>query len=367
MTGLNINMIQNDKLFPDGVSGEEGDIEGFDAILNRLTNRTLITTAILAVPVVAASVLRALEIGWKPIMTLHIMLLLVLWLTVLGRRRCSYCTRVFVTERVRLEEMVVQSEKMLTVGGLAAGMAHEINNPLAGILQNIQVIQNRISPDLPQNQEVAEQCGISIDALVAYMQKRKLPEMMSAVIESGKRAATIIENMLSFSRKSEARYVPCSLMELLDKTVDMASSDYDLKRKYDFRQIDIVREYDPNVPLVPCEASKIQQVVLNILKNGAQAMTQTKGKREASRFILRVLRERNMARIEIEDNGPGMDKDTRKRVFEPFFTTKNVGLGTGLGLSVSYFIVTENHQGTMAVESTPGTGTKFIICLPWEK
>jgi signal transduction histidine kinase len=91
------------------------------------------------------------------------------------------------------------------------------------------------------------------------------------------------------------------------------------------------------------------------------------GKKEKPGFILRVSRQENMAQVEIEDNGPGMDETTRKRVFEPFFTTKGVGTGTGLGLSVSYFIITENHGGTMRVESMPDKGTKFIIRLPIER
>jgi len=118
---------------------------------------------------------------------------------------------------------------------------------------------------------------------------------------------------------------------------------------------------------VPCEGAKIQQVVLNILRNGAQAM-QEGGTRNPSFLIrMRIEKYREMFCLEIEDNGPGMDEAVRKRVFEPFFTTKPVGVGTGLGLSVSYFIVTENHKGDMSVESRPGSGTKFTICLPLKR
>ncbi len=95
-----------------------------------------------------------------------------------------------ITDRVRIEEMMVQSEKMLSVGGLAAGMAHEINNPLAGIMQNIQVMHNRLSSDLSKNHEVAERCGITMAALQSYMQGRNMPEMMASIMDSGKRAAS---------------------------------------------------------------------------------------------------------------------------------------------------------------------------------
>ncbi len=107
---------------------------------------------------------------------------------------------------------------------------------------------------------------------------------------------------------------------------------------------------------------------LNILRNGAEAMLGTAQDEEIRkpRMILRLRHDKEAcrARIEIEDNGPGMDEEVRKRVFEPFFTTKPVGVGTGLGLSVSYFIVTENYDGEMAVESRIGSGSKFVICLP---
>ncbi len=273
-----------------------------------------------------------------------------------------------VTERVRIEEMMIQSEKMLSVGGLAAGMAHEINNPLAGILQNIQVLRNRFSPELRQNQEAARECGTTIEQLHEYMARRDMEKIFDAISESGRRAATIVGNMLSFSRKSDTRRSSHDMADLLDRTVELAANDYDLKKKYDFRHIEIVREYDPATPLVPCESSKIQQVFLNLLKNGAHAMREERqGVSEPPKFTLRIKPDKDWVRIEIEDNGPGMDEKHRKRVFEPFFTTKGVEVGTGLGLSVSYFIITENHGGTMSVESRLGAGAKFIIRLPLKR
>ena len=268
-----------------------------------------------------------------------------------------------ITDRVRIEEMMVQSEKMLSVGGLAAGMAHEINNPLAGILQCTQVMQNRLSGDLPKNREVAERCGISMAALHSYMQRRHMPEMMASIMESGKRAARIVENMLSFSRKSEATTTLNDLSQLMEDTLELAENDYDLKKRYDFRRIQIVRQYDSRVPAVPCEATGIQQVLLNIMKNGAQAMAINAGI-SPPRLVLGINMDGAMVRMEIEDNGPGMEEVVCKRVFEPFFTTKSVGVGTGLGLSVSYFIITENHGGTLTVSSTPGSGSRFVIRLP---
>lgn len=267
-----------------------------------------------------------------------------------------------VTERVRMEEMMVQSEKMLSVGGLAAGMAHEINNPLAGMLQNTQVIWNRLSQDLPVNRQVAEACGIELEALTAYMEKRKVFTLMESIKSSGKRAASIVTNMLDFSRKSEGAKSGYMLDELMESTLALIKSDYNLKDRYDFKMIEIVREYQDGMPMVLCEKNEIQQVFLNILKNGAEAMAGAHV--DDPRFIIRYFLQDGYAVLEIEDNGPGMDIQLRKRVFEPFYTTKEVGIGTGLGLSVSYFIVSENHNGVLDVRSEPGHGSCFIVKLP---
>ncbi len=272
-----------------------------------------------------------------------------------------------VTERVRIEEMMVQSEKMLSVGGLAAGMAHEINNPLGVILQACQNILRRCSLDLPANKRVAEECGGNLSVLWQYLHQRDIFTFLEDIRESGQRAAEIVRNMLSFSRKAEGTGTAVDLADLLERTVALAASDYDLKKHYDFRQIEIVREYQPGTPRIICQAGKIQQVFLNILRNGAQAMRTGEGTGRASRFMLRVRPDDAMVRVEIEDNGPGMDEATRKRVFEPFYTTKPPGSGTGLGLSVSYFIITKNHGGMLTVESSPGVGTRFIIRLPAAK
>jgi PAS domain S-box-containing protein len=270
-----------------------------------------------------------------------------------------------VSDLVRLEEVMVQSEKMLSLGGLAAGMAHEINNPLAGIVQNAQVVRTRLKGDLPANVEAAEACGTEVEKVNCYLERRRFPDMIDRIVESGIRAAKIVENMLSFVRKSGQGKRLEDLAELMDKTVELAMNDYDLKKNYDFRKIEIVREFAAGVPLVMCEPNKLQQVFMNLLKNGAQAMAETPERK--SRFILRIASEGEKVRVEVEDNGTGLSNAVRKRIFEPFFTTKPPGIGTGLGLSVSYFIVTEHHGGSMRVESVPGAMTNFIMHFPVEQ
>ncbi|MBK8128166.1 MAG: HAMP domain-containing protein [bacterium] len=268
-----------------------------------------------------------------------------------------------VTEEVRMLELMAQTEKMMSVGGLAAGMAHEINNPLGIIMQSMQNIQRRIAPDLPKNAEAAREAGVTVEGISRYFDKREIQPLMQDILEAGKRAATIVTNMLNFSRHSSSGLLPTSVPDLLTKSVSLAANDYDLKKRYDFRHIEIVFEFDNNLPLVPCVETKIEQVLLNLLKNAAQAIGEH-GSKGAPRIVCRAKREADYVRIEIEDNGPGMPEEVRRRVFEPFFTTKEVGTGTGLGLSVSYFIIQENHGGTLSVDSMPGAGTKFTIRLP---
>ncbi len=271
-----------------------------------------------------------------------------------------------VTDRVRIEEMMIQSEKMASVGGLAAGAAHEINNPLGVILQGVQNIDRRTSLELPQNAAAAAECGTSLEAIRAYLEKRDIRTMLDSIRTAGERAARIVANMLQFSRRGPLELTPACLPELIDRALDLAASDYDIRKRYDFRRIEIVREYAPDLPAVPCSAPEIEQVLLNLLKNAAQALAGAE-RPEPPRIVVRTRREGAYARIEVEDNGPGMSEKVRRRVFEPFFTTKEAGVGTGLGLSVSYMIVTSNHKGTISAESEPGRGARFIVRLPLER
>jgi len=269
-----------------------------------------------------------------------------------------------ITDRVRMEEVMIQTEKMMSVGGLAAGMAHEINNPLGGVLQNLQNIRRRVSPDLPANISAALEAGCTLDSIQNYLESRQVFQFLDSAIASGQRAAHIVSNMLEFSRQTESRREPVSLNDVLDKSLELASSDFDLKKRYDFRSISVIRHYEPDLPLARCSRTEIEQVLLNLLRNAAQAMSLKEYGEERPTITLRTFREGGSIVMEVEDNGPGMEESVRKRVFEPFFTTKHVGEGTGLGLSVSYFIVTNNHKGTFEVDSSPGRGARFTIRLP---
>ncbi|WP_461210182.1 ATP-binding protein [Desulfocurvus sp. DL9XJH121] len=272
-----------------------------------------------------------------------------------------------VTKRVRMDELMVQTEKMMSVGGLAAGMAHEINNPLGGILQGAQNIKRRLLEDIPGNVQAAGNLGCRMDTIRDYMRERDIPKLLDGIVDSGRRAADIIANMLDFSRKSESQLTASDLNAVLDNALQLAANDYDLKKEYDFKKINIVRCYGEALPRVPCSPTELEQVFLNLLTNAAHALAENNTGQSERSIVLRTRSDRKAVIVEIEDNGPGMDEETRKKIFEPFFTTKEPGTGTGLGLSVSYFIITQNHGGDISVQSAPGEGARFTIRLPLER
>ncbi|MFP4049436.1 MAG: cache domain-containing protein, partial [Desulfovermiculus sp.] len=272
-----------------------------------------------------------------------------------------------VTSRVRMEEVMVQTEKMMSVGGLAAGMAHEINNPLGGILQNSQNILRRLSPDLPGNVQSARSLGLDLDTMAQYLEQRRVLHFVRQIQDSGERAAKIVDNMLTFSRNSERRKEMANLKDVINRTIELAAHEYDLKKRYDFRNIQIVRYFADDVPRVFCVVTELEQVLLNLLRNAAQAMATGKKGGSQSKISIHLFQDGSWTVMTVEDNGPGMDEETRKRIFEPFFTTKGVGVGTGLGLSVAYFIITNNHNGYMRVHSAPNKGTRFSIGLPGQR
>lgn len=268
-----------------------------------------------------------------------------------------------VTERKKMQKIMVQTEKMMSVGGLAAGMAHEINNPLGVIMQVTQNILRRTSPNLKSNIPVAQQCGIDLDNLRNYMDKRGITNYLHNIQDAGQRAAVIVRSMLDFSRKSNSSKSSCDIESVIETAISLASNDYNLKKQYDFKKIKIIRDYS-SPPMFNFTEIEISQVILNLIKNAAQALSSERNQHKVPTITIRTSTEKHSVKVEIEDNGPGIPQEDIKRVFEPFYSTRTPGLGTGLGLSVSYFIITQNHGGSINAESTPGEGTRFTIVLP---
>jgi PAS domain S-box-containing protein len=295
-----------------------------------------------------------------------------------------------VTDRVRIEEIMRQSAKMASVGRLAAGIAHEINNPLSGMMQSAQILQMTFDTQRPRTRELLHACGLDPDGLDRYLEERRTLEYLEGIRSIGARAARIVSDLLSFSRKGAAEPALYDLNALVEKTLDLAATDYDLKRKYDFRDIEIVRELAPDLPKVLCDGSQIQQVVLNLVRNAAQEMVRKKEKMAHTpgsgeyrpRLTLRTSLVENVPDehpghgpedgqpygqvvwLEIEDNGPGIPEDLQAQLFEPFSTTKEEGEGTGLGLWLCWSIVVEQHKGQIWEEPGQEGGARFVVELP---
>ncbi len=271
-------------------------------------------------------------------------------------------------ERQRSQHQLLQAEKLASVGSLAAGMAHEINNPLGGILQNAQLLEYGLDAGDAQTRQALARHGLddgAREALGRYL-KAELTEHLTAIQDCGRRAARIVRSLLDFSRKSETRIEPQDLGQVVEGALALASHEYDLKQRYDFKQIAIHVDVAPDLPPVPCDAQQIQQVLLNLIKNAAHAMYGLAGSRPGyrPRLDLRIARRHGMATIEVADNGPGVPAPVLEHIFEPFYTTKGAEEGTGLGLSISKFIVHDVHKGQLRVESREGEGTRFMIELP---
>ncbi len=172
--------------------------------------------------------------------------------------------------------------------------------------------------------------------------------------------------MMQFSSKNLIDKKGVSINRLIDETIDIASRDYNFEKKYNFSGIKIIKHYSNKLPCLNCIETEIKQVILNLLKNSTQAIFNFNKKGYAPQIEIFTYKKKNFLVIEVCDNGSGMDEYIKQHLFEPFFTTKAFDQGTGLGLSVSYYIVTNNHNGKMRVVSEVKQGTTFFVELPFE-
>ncbi|MCF6180130.1 MAG: ATP-binding protein, partial [Geopsychrobacter sp.] len=260
-----------------------------------------------------------------------------------------------VTERVRIEEMMVQSEKMMSIGGMAAGMAHEINNPLSIIGQSAENMKRRLSPSLPANQKIAHELDLDLEQLQRYLEKRNILKYSHDIKAAVERAAGIVSNMLNFSAVSQSSNARCTVSSIVETCLALINNDFELKKQYNISNVKICVDIEENLPLIEVNKSEIEQVIFNLLKNAVQAMNTDKIERTPQLFI-KAEQIAHWIKISVQDNGPGMDEARQRRIFEPFYTTKAPGVGTGLGLSVSYYIITKRHQGQLTVSSVVGEG-----------
>lgn len=267
-----------------------------------------------------------------------------------------------ITEKFQLEELIKHSEKMLSVGGLAAGMAHEINNPLAGMMQSAQNIKRRLSTDVPVNRKKADELGITLESIISYSKSRNIPDMIQSILDSGKQAAEIVDNMVSFSQSNTVSNSLHNIDEILKDAFESLKEDKAFISFFERDRLTLTEDYAENLPQVPCDQKKLEQAFFNIMRNAIQVLSNSNI--ENPSLCLRLYARDDAMMIEIEDNGPGIDESIRKRIFEPFFSTKDVNQGKGLGLSISYYIIRDHHRGNLWLEKTGAGGSLFVISLP---
>lgn len=268
-----------------------------------------------------------------------------------------------ITEQKKMEEQLLVNEKLATIAGLAAGVAHEINTPLSAILQAHQLVEMGLSPNNPVSNAKAAECNVDLVAVQKYFEANELDYFMTGIRDSASNAGKIIKSLLEFSRPHEGTFTTINLLEIMNNSLLLSQADYEMKKSYNITNVRFVEEYDSNSPPITCVPSEIEQVLLNLIKNSAQAMASADMDSPPC-ITLRTSTTADKVLIEIEDNGPGISEDIKMNIFDPFFTTKEIGEGTGLGLSMSHAIIVDKHKGAIRVESVPGQGAKFIIELP---
>ena len=232
-----------------------------------------------------------------------------------------------ITQRVRLEEQMVQTEKLTSLGLLAAGVAHEVNTPLAVISNYIQMLAKQIPADDPRQKTIER------------------------IVKQTFRASEIVNNLLNFSRTGAAEFVEVNLNSVLEETLTL------VQHPFKTAQVNVIKNYTEQLPPVLGSITRLQQVFLNLFMNARDAMP------SGGMLEVPTGAHNGSVAVEVTDTGSGIPAENLHRIFDPFFTTKATGRGTGLGLSVSYGIIKE-HAGKVDVRSTPGKGTSFRLEFP---
>ena len=271
------------------------------------------------------------------------------------------------------QDQLVQSEKLASIGQLTAGIAHELNNPINFVSSSAQSLR-RDFDDVTEILRMLTEMGTDDDALQEKMQAlqdrmtqldmaftmKEIDELLTGIDDGTTRTSEIVKGLRIFSRMDGDAATEANLNDLLESTlVILRSSLQD--------EVELTVDLAPNVPAVPCQPGKLNQVFMNLITNAAQATSKT-DVAPADRYVrirTRVLQQEgpNAVQVSIEDNGIGMSEAVQSQIFDPFFTTKDVGEGTGLGLSIVKGIL-DDHQATLDIQSTPGEGSTFLITFP---
>ena len=252
------------------------------------------------------------------------------------------------------QQQLLQSEKMAAIGQLAAGVAHEINNPVGFVNSNLGSLKTYVETLLTvitayESSDPTQIAAARSKADLEFL-RDDLPALLAESQDGLNRVTKIVQDLKDFSRVDQADHQQADLNAALESTLNVVANEIKYKAE-------VVRELGA-IPAVECVPAQINQVFMNLLLNAAQAIP------DKGRIFVRSGLENGHVWFEIEDNGKGMSAEIQQRIFEPFFTTKPVGKGTGLGLSISYDIIVKKHGGRMDVRSQPGHGTCFRLWLP---
>jgi len=280
-----------------------------------------------------------------------------------------------VTERKRLQQELVQAQKLESIGRLAAGIAHEINTPTQYIGDNTRFLQEacgdftKLLDKFDRLLQAAKE-GTLTDELIAEVEAAadeadvdyltgETPKAIRQSLEGVDKVANIVRAMKEFSHPGSAEKQAVDLNRAVESTLTVSRSEW----KY---VADLVTDFDPNMPLVPCFSNELNQVVLNLIVNAAQAISDVVGDDSQGKGTIAVgtRRDGDWAEIRISDTGTGIPEEIRSKVFDHFFTTKEIGKGTGQGLTIARSTVVEKHGGTISFETEVGKGTTFVIRLP---
>jgi len=269
------------------------------------------------------------------------------------------------------QAQLIQTEKMASLGQMIAGIAHEINNPINFIHGNVSHL-NLYAADLLKLVELYEQEYSQTPATIAQQReemdldflRQDLPKILDSMQIGTHRIREIVLSLRNFSRLDESDYKEADLQGGLDSTLLILQNR--LKLGPGLPKVEIMKDYG-DLPLVGCYPSQLNQVFLNLINNAIDALEPLVLTQALTEPVIRLTTakvDETTIQVRIQDNGPGIDPETRSKIFDPFFTTKPVGKGTGLGLSICYSIVVERHQGSLECFSTVGQGTEFVVTLP---
>jgi signal transduction histidine kinase len=280
-----------------------------------------------------------------------------------------------ITHRKQLQTQLVHAQKMESVGQLAAGIAHEINTPTQFAGDNLCFLKDafddlddvfacmdagRSMPaELVPSRELWQSLASAGDSAdLAYL-RVEIPKAIAQSLDGVQRIAAITRAMKEFSHPGTVAMASIDLHRAIENTVIVCTNEW----KY---VAEVVTEFDPAITTVDCLPGELNQVILNLIVNAAQAIAEVIDRYPDGKGQITVCTRKidDWAEISVSDNGPGIPEEVRQRVFDPFFTTKEVGKGTGQGLAIAHAVIVDKHQGTIQLKSEVGHGTTFIVRIP---